>query len=53
MEDKLIDKKDGLRLRCLVCLSTNIYTLKGGVIVCRRCSSRSKKDKVIYKPINS
>ena len=50
MKDKLIDREDGLRLRCLVCGSTNIYALKDGTLVCRRCGSRTKNNKVIYKP---
>lgn len=32
--------------RCNMCYSTNIYTLKDGTKVCRKCGNREKSKKV-------
>ncbi len=49
MKDKL-KNKEGYRIRCAVCISSNVYALKDGTLICRRCSSRTKDNKVIFKP---
>lgn len=44
MKTKIKDK-DGLRLRCVECVSTNIYTLMDKTVVCRRCGHRESGER--------